>query len=42
MVLLEALKMEIEVNAPHAGTVSDVQASAGQTVNPGDVLVTLG
>jgi pyruvate carboxylase subunit B len=42
LVLLEALKMEIEVSAPKAGTVTDVQASAGQTVNPGDVLVTLG
>jgi pyruvate carboxylase subunit B len=41
LVLLEALKMEIEVNAPKAGTVADVQVSAGQTVNPGDVLVTL-
>ena len=41
LLMLEALKMEIEVNAPRAGTVSDVQVSASQTVNPGDVLVTL-
>ena len=42
LVLLEALKMEIEVNAPNDGTVAEVPVSAGQQVSPGDVLVALG
>ena len=42
LVLLEALKMEIEVNAPKDGTVAEVPVSAGQQVSPGDVLVALG
>ncbi len=35
---LEALKMEIPVLAPVAGTIKDVHATAGQSVNAGDSL----
>lgn len=40
LVVLEAMKMENEIFAPCAGTVT-VVASKGSTVNTGDVLVTL-
>ncbi len=40
LVILEAMKMENEIFAPCAGTVT-VVASKGSTVNTGDVLVTL-
>ena len=40
LVILEAMKMENEISAPHDGTVT-VVASKGATVNTGDVLVTL-
>ena len=42
LVILEAMKMEIEVAAPCAGTVKAVAASVGATVNTDDLLVTLG
>ena len=42
LVVLEAMKMEIEVSAPVAGTVKAVAASAGTAVNTDDLLVTLG
>jgi biotin carboxyl carrier protein len=38
---VEAMKMENEVRAPHAGTVERVAVVAGQTVDQGDVLVVL-
>lgn len=40
LVILEAMKMENEIYAPCAGTVT-VVASKGSTVNTGDVLVSL-
>ena len=40
LVILEAMKMENEIFAPCAGTVT-VVAAKGSTVNTGDVLVTL-
>ena len=40
VVVLEAMKMENEIFAPCAGTVT-VVAAKGSTVNTGDVLVTL-
>ncbi len=40
VVVLEAMKMENEIFAPCAGTVT-VVASKGSTVNTGDVLITL-
>jgi len=37
--ILEAMKMENEIMANQAGTVSDVGAIVGQTVSTGDVLI---
>lgn len=42
LVVLEAMKMEIEVSAPAAGTVKSVPAVAGTAVNTDDLLVVLG
>ena len=42
LVILEAMKMEIEVSAPCAGTVKAIPATVGSTVNTDDLLVTLG
>ena len=42
LVVLEAMKMEIEVSAPVDGTVKAVAAAVGTTVNTDDLLVTLG
>jgi acetyl/propionyl-CoA carboxylase alpha subunit len=39
LIVLEAMKMEHTVRAPHAGTVVDVRAVAGQQVEAGAVLV---
>jgi len=38
---LEAMKMESEIRAPKAGTISKVLVSAGGTVKSGDPLVVL-
>ena len=42
LVVLEAMKMEIEVSAPVAGTVKAVAAAVGTAVNTDDLLVTIG
>ena len=42
LVVLEAMKMEIEVAAPCAGTVKAISANVGSAVNTDDLLVTLG
>ena len=42
LVVLEAMKMEIEVSAPVDGTVKAVSAVVGTTVNTDDQLVVLG
>ena len=42
LVVLEAMKMEIEVAAPCAGTVKAINATVGSTVNTDDLLVTIG
>jgi biotin carboxyl carrier protein len=39
--IVEAMKMEHRVTAPHAGVVGEVRASAGDQVAGGDVLVVL-
>jgi len=39
VVVLEAMKMENEIIAPHAGTISAVEAQPGQAVAAGAVLV---
>ncbi len=40
--VLEAMKMENEIKTTTAGVVQEVAVSAGQTVNPGDLLVNIG
>ena len=40
-VILEAMKMENEFRAAGEGTVKEIRVQAGQTVNPGDVLVVI-
>ncbi len=42
LVVLEAMKMEIEVSAPADGTVKSVAAVVGTAVNTDDLLVVLG
>ena len=42
LIVLEAMKMEIEVSAPVDGTVKAIAVSTGATVNTDDLLVTLG
>ena len=39
--VLEAMKMENEIMAPKAGTVAQVVAAKGASVNTGDVLVVI-
>ena len=42
LLVLEAMKMEIEVKAPKAGTVQSILVSQGDKVVSGQALVTLG
>jgi acetyl-CoA carboxylase biotin carboxyl carrier protein len=37
--MLESMKMEIPVLAPHAGTVSAIRTAVGDVVQDGDVMV---
>ncbi len=39
LVVIEAMKMENELKAVAAGTIAEVRVTAGQAVNPGDVMV---
>src|SRR5919112_1683932 len=39
LVVVEAMKMQNELKSPKAGTVVELRARAGATVNAGDVLV---
>jgi glutaconyl-CoA decarboxylase len=41
LLILEAMKMENEIVAPTAGTVTAVSTSKGASVNSGDPLVVL-
>lgn len=41
VVVLEAMKMENDLATPHSGTIKEVLASPGQTVNQGDVLIVI-
>ncbi|MGE5602425.1 MAG: biotin/lipoyl-containing protein [Nitrososphaerales archaeon] len=41
LLILEAMKMQNEIKAPHAGVVKRIAVAAGQTVNNGDVMVVL-
>jgi biotin carboxyl carrier protein len=42
LLMMEAMKMEIRVSAPHAGVIQEVNVTEGQAVERGQVLVTLG
>jgi glutaconyl-CoA decarboxylase len=42
LLVLEAMKMENEIQAPSAGTVKEIKVKDGDPVNTGDVLVVLG
>lgn len=42
LLILEAMKMENEIVASSAGTVSAIHVIPGQVVNPGDGLITIG
>jgi acetyl-CoA carboxylase biotin carboxyl carrier protein len=42
LVILESMKMEMPVEAPQAGTVTEIHCAEAQPVNEGDVLVVLG
>ncbi len=42
LVVIEAMKMENEILAPHDGTVLQVAVTKGSAVNTGDTLVVLG
>lgn len=41
LVVIEAMKMESEITAPKAGTVAALHCQAGDTVNQGQVLITV-
>jgi 3-methylcrotonyl-CoA carboxylase alpha subunit len=41
LLILEAMKMEHTIKAPHGGTVEAIAAQEGEMVNPGTTLVTL-
>lgn len=42
VVILEAMKMENEINAPCSGTVTSICVNKGDSVDSGTVLVTIG
>ena len=41
LLIIESMKMEIPVEAPEAGRVSEIRVEVGQTIEEGDVLVVL-
>ncbi|MBS4207727.1 acetyl-CoA carboxylase biotin carboxyl carrier protein subunit [Bacillus sp. FJAT-50079] len=41
VVILESMKMEIPIEAQHAGTIAEVKVADGNFVNEGDVLFIL-
>jgi glutaconyl-CoA decarboxylase len=42
LVVLEAMKMENEIQASSGGTVKEIRVKEGDSVNTGDVLVVVG
>ena len=42
LLVLEAMKMENQINAETAGTVKEIKVAAGDTVGGGDVLAVIG
>ena len=41
IIILEAMKMETSISAPHAGTIVAIKVQSGDSCTVGDVLVTL-
>jgi len=41
LIILESMKMEMELESPVAGTVAEIRCQEGQAVAEGDVLVVL-
>ncbi len=41
LIIMEAMKMQMEIRAPHTGTVRQVHVAAGQEVAGGQLLVTI-
>jgi biotin carboxyl carrier protein len=41
VMILEAMKMENEVVANHAGVVKGIHVNQGEMVNPGEALITI-
>ncbi len=41
ILVLESMKMEIPVEAPSAGTVSEIRVAEGENVEEGDILAVL-
>ena len=42
LLILEAMKMENEIVAPEAGTVTNILVKEGDSVNPGQLMVEIG
>lgn len=42
LLILEAMKMENEIVAPEAGTITNILVKEGDSVNPGQVMVEIG
>ncbi len=42
LIILESMKMEMELESPVAGTVAEIRCQEGQAVAEGDVLVVIG
>jgi biotin carboxyl carrier protein len=40
LIVLEAMKMEIQIKSPTSGTIKKIRASKGQSVKTGEILVT--
>ena len=41
LLILESMKMELPVEAPAAGTISEIRCKEGQSVSEGDILIVL-
>jgi biotin carboxyl carrier protein len=41
VIVLESMKMEIPVEAPHAGSVKEIRVQEGQTVQEGETVAVL-
>lgn len=41
LLILESMKMELPIEAPAAGTITEIRCKEGQSVNEGDILIML-